>query len=149
MLTRKNAEAGNDAGDHCSSPIDDTGNDNMTICPSPFHDCEAEAPVEVQEQRPTHQEEPQRTAETWVSFDREVDRSHMRVILLTLIRSVDWDEYMEGALFWVARGRYSALARQTINIEIYQSVSNYMEGLGLDLRGTLHPYIERQEVPEE
>ena len=56
---------------------------------------------------------------------------------------------MEEALFWVARGRYSALARQTINIEIYQSVSNNMEGLGLDLEGTLHPYIEQQEVPEE
>ena len=29
VLTRKNAEAGNDEGDHCSSPIDDTGNDDM------------------------------------------------------------------------------------------------------------------------
>lgn len=142
-------EAGNDEGDHCSSPIDDTGNDDMAISSSPFHDCEAEAPVEVQEQRPTPQEEPQRTAETRVSFDREVDRSHMRVILSNFIRSINWDEYMEEALFWVARGGYSALARQTINNEIYQSVSNYMEGLGLDLEGTLHPYIERQEVPEE
>ena len=120
----------------------------MTICPSPFHDCEAEAPVEVQERRPTPQEEPQRRAETWVSFDREVDKSHMRIILSTFIRSVNWDEYIEEAIFWVTRG-HSALARQTINVEIYQSVSNYMESLGIDLEGTLHQYIERQEVPEE
>ena len=82
----------------------------MTICPSPFHDFEAEAPVEVQDRRPTPQEEPQRTAETWVSFDREVDRSLMRIVLSTFIRSVNWEKYMEEAIFWVIRG-YSALAR--------------------------------------
>ena len=42
-------ETGNDEGDNCSSPIVDTGYDDMAICPSTFHDCEAEAPVEVHE----------------------------------------------------------------------------------------------------